>query len=100
MISMDEQIELFKIIGNTLNEKIECVLVGGSAMMFYNCKESTKDIDLVALNKQNFNLLKKAFLDSGFKLRKFKFVYQDLSKEKPIFFINKENQRIDLFINY
>lgn len=95
---MKNQLDLFKLIGNTLKEKTECVLIGGSAMMFYNCKESTKDIDLVAFNKKNFNSLKEALLTLSFKSRSSSFKYKELSKEKPIILENKEKQRIDLFL--
>ncbi len=97
-MSMENQLKLFKLIGGTLKEKVECVVIGGSAMMFYNCKESTKDVDLVSLNKKNFKLLRDALFDIGFKLRSFRLKYQDLSEEEPIFLENKEEQRVDLFI--
>ena len=98
MMSMDDQLRLFKLIGETLKERVECVVIGGSAMMFHNSKASTKDVDLVSLNNKNFRLLKDALLKIGFKQRSFRFKYQDLSEENPIFLENKEKERIDLFI--
>ena len=35
MISITEQNELFNLVGAKLDEKVECLAIGGSAMMFY-----------------------------------------------------------------
>ena len=51
MINLEEQIGLFKIIGSQLKSKAECIAIGGSAMMFYGTKLTTKDVDLVFLKK-------------------------------------------------
>ena len=47
MINLEQQNELFKLIGEILKDKLECYVIGGSAMMYYGMKGNTKDIDLV-----------------------------------------------------
>lgn len=54
MINLEEQISLFKIIGSQLKNKVECIVIGGSAMMFYGAKNATKDVDLVFFKKRGF----------------------------------------------
>ena len=44
MINITEQNELFNLIGTKLDEKVECLAIGGSAMMFYGAKTETKDV--------------------------------------------------------
>ena len=53
MVKINEQTQLFEIIGAELKEKIECYVIGGSAMMFYGAKEDTKDVDLVFLKNKD-----------------------------------------------
>ena len=52
MINITDQNELFNLIGAKLDEKVECLAIGGSAMMFYGAKTETKDVDLVFLDKK------------------------------------------------
>lgn len=48
MIGFDEQNKLFGLIGKECRKKVEALVIGGSAMLFYNfSKTATKDIDLV-----------------------------------------------------
>ena len=47
MINLEQQNELFKVLGEKLKKRIECYVIGGSAMMYHGMKPSTKDIDLV-----------------------------------------------------
>ncbi len=103
MIAFKDQEDLFKLIGNELKEKTECIVIGGSAMMYYNTKEETKDIDLVFMDKKAFDDVKNALKNLEFIERKsvikiFKH-YELLEKEKrkPIFMEGK-NIRIDLFL--
>ena len=53
MINFEQQLELFKFIGNNLEEEVECLVIGGSAMMFYGAKTETKDVDLVFMKKSD-----------------------------------------------
>ena len=103
MITFEDQIKLFELIGNELNKKVECISIGGNAMMFYNlAKEETKDIDLVFLNKKDLEEVKKVLYNSGFEDKKdlikiFRH-HEVIEKENmPVMMVMKE-ERIDLFV--
>lgn len=101
MINITEQNELFNLLGAKLDKKVECLAIGGSAMMFYGAKTETKDIDLVFLDKKSFNLVKKALYEIGFNEKKNIrpiFAHYDLAKDKPIMMEGKDT-RFDLFLN-
>ena len=101
MINLEDQISLFKnIIGINLNKKVECIAIGGSAMMFYQAKNSTKDVDLVFLKKEDLEDVKNILHDSGFNERK---NIKGISREneessKPVMMEGKDT-RFDLFLN-
>lgn len=100
MVKINEQTQLFEIIGTELKERIECYAIGGSAMMFYGAKEDTKDIDLVFLKKRDLEKVKEILEKINFKdkkeLVKIFRRYQD-KKNRPIMMVGKEGERIDLF---
>ena len=100
MINLDEQINFFKLLGTKLESKIECIAIGGSAMMFYGAKLITKDIDLVFLKKDDIQSVKKALYDSGFDERiNIKKIFREEEEIiKPILMDGKE-VRFDLFLN-
>jgi len=101
MINITEQNELFNLIGTKLDEKAECLAIGGSAMMFYGAKTETKDVDLVFLDSKSFNLVKKALYEIGFdekKMIKPIFAHYDIAEDKPIMMEGRET-RFDLFLN-
>lgn len=101
MIGFDEQLEFFKLIGTELNKKVICYAIGGSAMMFYGAKVETKDVDLVFLNKEELDLVKKALYNIGFEKKKTLitiFKHYELAKNKPVMMVGKDT-RFDLFLN-
>ena len=101
MINITDQNELFNLIGAKLDEKVECLAIGGSAMMFYGAKTETKDVDLVFLDKKSFNLAKKALYDIGFNEKKNInpiFAHYDIAKDKPVMMEGRDT-RFDLFLN-
>src|SRR3989344_8693725 len=100
MIDLQEQIGLFKIIGSQLKNKVECIAIGGSAMMLYGAKNATKDVDLVFLKKEDLDDVKNLLYGSGFNERKnIKGVFrEDEDAGKPIMMDGKET-RFDLFLN-
>lgn len=100
MINLDEQLELFKLIGRELDERVECLAIGGSAMMFYGAKETTKDVDLVFMDKKGFEKVKKALHDIGFDEKKNIvriFKHYDIAEKKPIMMEGRDT-RFDLFL--
>src|SRR3989338_8822839 len=100
MISQQEQISFFKIIGTQLKKRAECIAIGGSAMMFYGAKNATKDIDLVFLKKEDLEAVKKVLYISGFNERKnIKGIFrEDEEAVKPVMMEGKDT-RFDLFLN-
>src|SRR3990167_57836 len=100
MVKINEQTQLFEIIGAELEEKIECYVIGGSAMMFYGAKEDTKDVDLVFLKNKDLEKVKKILEKINFKdkkeLVKIFRRYED-KKNRPIMMVGKEGERIELF---
>ena len=97
MIIIQEQEKLFIEIGKTLNKKIECFAIGGTAMMFLGLKDSTKDIDLVFLNKEDRKMWKKAAISLGYKEIEARLIYGKRDNLPDVVFIG--DWRIDLFIN-
>jgi len=100
MIKLEEQISLFKLMGTQLKKKVECIAIGGSAMLFYQVKNSTKDVDLVFLKKEDLEVVKKILFDSGFNERKnIKGIFrEEEDSSKPIMMEGPET-RFDLFLN-
>ena len=98
MITFQQQIEFFNIVGKELNEKVECVAIGGNAMMFYGFKKLTKDVDLVFTNREDLNKVKKALYDSGFEEKTNIKIFKnyEVIDTKPIMMEGKET-RFDLF---
>ena len=101
MINFQEQLGLFKnVIGSQLKKKVECIAIGGSAMLFYQAKNSTKDVDLVFLKKEDLESVKEILYNSGFNERKnIKGIFrEDEDSSKPIMMEGPET-RFDLFLN-
>ncbi len=96
MIDIDEQIELFKLIGNELKKQTECVIIGGSAMLFYGLKSATKDVDIVFLSENSRKDFITAAEKIGFGKVKGSTNYKDI--KTPII-IERKNARMDLFVN-
>lgn len=69
MIGLDKQNKLFELIGREIKKKIEVMVIGGSAMLFYNfSKTVTKDIDLVAFSETERDHIIKSLSKMGFKI--------------------------------
>ncbi len=100
MINLEEQISLFKIIGTQLKKKVECIAIGGSAMMFYQAKNATKGVDLVFLKKEDLEAVKDIIFNSGFNERKnIQGIFrEDEESTKPIM-MEGSDTRFDLFLN-
>ncbi len=104
MIGIDEQIELFKLIGGELKSKVECVVIGGSAMLFYGAKSATKDSDIVFLSEND----RKEFVNAAEKIGfgkttviqpiGIKAANYKLKTKAPVVMERKE-ARLDLFLN-
>lgn len=95
-INIKEQEDLFNLIGRTLKKKVECYAVGGTAMMFLNIKETTKDVDFVFKEKENYELFRNALITLGAKESKFKIE----NRQKVSSMLDLGEARFDLFLDY
>ena len=100
MINTHDQEELFKLIAEYIEQDIECIAIGGTAMMFQGYKTTTKDIDLVFKNEKDRNIFIKAIEKLGYTQKSLKLVY-DLKRtkdqDKPLMYSRGE-ERFDLFV--
>ncbi|PIY60682.1 hypothetical protein COY95_00525 [Candidatus Woesearchaeota archaeon CG_4_10_14_0_8_um_filter_47_5] len=99
MITTKDQEELLKLIADYLTSTIECLAIGGTAMMFSGYKNATKDIDLVFKNKRDRDTFIRAIGELGYKEKALADIYDKKRKEntsKPLLFSRGE-ERFDLF---
>ncbi len=94
MIGIEEQLELLKLIGNELKKQAECVIIGGSAMLFYGFKSATKDIDIVFFSENDRKNFMEASESIGFE--KINRISQEV--KTPVI-MERKNARMDLFVN-
>ena len=100
MITFDEQVDFFRIIGKELKLRVVCYVIGGSAMMFYGAKVNTKDVDLVFLEESELESVKKALYNMGFDEKQSVvkiFRRYEKARNTPVMMIGREN-RFDLFL--
>ena len=100
MINLEQQNELFKLIGEILKDKLECYVIGGSAMMYYGMKGNTKDIDLVFEHEKDREKVIQVLKNLGYNERGIKVVSVIYPKKKntPIL-LERDDSRVDLFVN-
>ena len=96
MIDIKQQNELFGLIGEKIKRKIECYVIGGSAMMYYGMKDATKDIDLVFENEKDMGELVHLLKDLGYKEKDTKILY--LKKKNTPILLERET-RFDIFLD-
>ena len=96
MINIEKQNQLLLSISKRLKKKIICYAIGGTAMMFYELKNSTKDIDLVFENEND----RKTFIESleslGYSKMDSRIVYGKKKNQPEMLKLGDE--RIDLFL--
>ncbi|MBI2452473.1 nucleotidyltransferase [Candidatus Pacearchaeota archaeon] len=95
-IDMKEQEDLFNLIGKTLKKKVECYVVGGTAMMFLNLKKTTKDIDIVFKETEDYETFRETLISLGAKESKFKIE----NRQKVSSMLDLGEARFDLFLDY
>ncbi|MBI5332723.1 MAG: hypothetical protein HZB65_04065 [Candidatus Aenigmarchaeota archaeon] len=95
---------LLKFIGKKLKHETECLIIGGNAMLYYDLRGQTKDIDMVFFKKQDIGgimqIIKSHPLYRNIKpTRKLPYhVTPALAKKgTPIFIGDKDVPRFDLF---
>lgn len=100
MINTKDQEELFKLIAEYLEQDIQCIAIGGTAMMFSKYKTTTKDIDLVFKTENERNVFIKAIKKLGYDEKAINKIYDKKRKEhkgKPLIF-SRGDERFDLFV--
>ena len=96
MISEFKQIEgLFKEIDTKLGKKVNVYIIGGAALLFEGLKPSTKDIDLILDNSNEFNGFNEALGALNFKEETVTPDYSDMELNKIMV---REDFRIDAFL--
>lgn len=98
---------LLEYIGKRLRHKVEGMLIGGNAMMFYGVKGQTKDLDIVLFNKEDVagivQIIKSHPLFRKSKVTK-KLPYmispELLKKGEPTIIQDSNIPRFDLFYKY
>ena len=95
MTDVKEQEDIFKLIGSNLKRKIECYVIGGSAMLYYKLKEATKDIDIVLLKENEREYVLKIMKNLGYTERDSKILYVN-KKNVPIL-LQRDQNRFELF---
>ena len=95
-INMKEQEEIFSLIGRALKEKVECFVVGGTAMMFLGLKEVTKDIDIVFQARKDYKTFKSSLINLGAKETEAEII----NPEKVSCILSLGNARFDLFLEH
>jgi hypothetical protein len=93
VIGLDEQIEMFKLVGSKLKRKAECMAVGGSAMLFYNLKSATKDVDLIFASDAEKKGFVKILLGLGFAKKAFR---EKSERHLPLV-LERGEARFDIF---
>ena len=97
MISILEQNNMLLDISKRLKRKIEGFAIGGTAMMFHNLKDSTKDIDIVFTKQEDRKYFISAAREIGWTFLDAKLVYGE-RKNIPIM-LKLVDERLDLFLN-
>ena len=97
MINLEQQNELFKVLGEKLKKRIECYVIGGSAMMYHGMKPSTKDIDLVFDHEKDREEVEKILKNIGYKERETRVIY--FGKKNTPLLLQRDEARFDLFLN-
>lgn len=95
MTKIEDQRRIFELIGEKLKEKVKVWVIGGSAMLYYGFKETTKDIDIVLDNKKSKEEIEKVLKELGFKERLAKMLYGD--REDLPLLLQRGDERFDVF---
>ena len=101
MIIIEDQNQLFLLIADKISKDIECVAFGGTAMMYKQYKNATKDIDLVFFDLESRDEFARAIKKLGYKESNYlRSIYpKEKSKMKtaPLMY-TRGDERFDLFV--
>ena len=97
MIDLKQQNELFTLLGEKLKKRVECYVIGGSAMLYYGMKGATKDIDLVFEHEEDRKEFENLLKTLGYKERAAGILY--FRKQHTPILLEREETRFDLFLS-
>ncbi len=95
MFNKKELNDLLISIGSRIERPLNVYMIGGCALSFKGLKAATKDIDIIVLNQEDFDVLDKSMNKNDFKSeteRETEFYLTALAVYK------KEESRIDVFL--
>jgi hypothetical protein len=85
MISTFQKInELFEEINALLSKPIKIYIIGGAALLHFQLKPSTKDVDLIVKSKDDFNELKRVLVSVGFTSKQLTNQYKHLALDNQL----------------
>ncbi|MDD4878309.1 MAG: hypothetical protein PHO02_04715 [Candidatus Nanoarchaeia archaeon] len=96
MINSKQQEGLFANAASKLKNKITCYAAGGTAMLFYGLKETTKDIDLIFTAEKDRQQFIDAIQELGYKSMNPIKIYG--KKENRPMMLTRGDERFDLFL--
>ena len=100
MIQQEDQENLFRLISSYIKKDVVCYSFGGTAMMYYGYKTTTKDIDLLFDTEGTRDTFIDAILVLGYKRMSMVSVYPANlinEKKKPEMF-TRGDERFDIFL--
>ena len=100
MIQQEDQENLFRLISSYIKKDVVCYAFGGTAMMYYGYKTTTKDIDLLFDTEGTRDTFIDAILVLGYKRMSMVSVYPANlinEKKKPEMF-TRGDERFDIFL--
>lgn len=95
MFNKNELEELLEKVGSTIDKPVKIYMIGGCALSFKGLKERTKDIDIIIIDKEDFDIFDSSMKKNGFESmtnRENEFYLTALAVYK------KEESRIDVFL--
>jgi hypothetical protein len=95
MIELKEHMDMFKLVGERLKKPVECMAIGGSAMLFYGLKSATKDVDIVFFSESDRALFAEVLEESGFSR---KIIGDGKSRKGIPIVMEGRDTRFDLFL--
>ncbi|MCH8519616.1 MAG: hypothetical protein LAT82_02575 [Nanoarchaeota archaeon] len=89
--------DLFEMINSKLvgtSSKLNIYLIGGGALMFYNAKASTKDLDIIVTSNSDLELIENILFRLGFKEKILTIEYKNFELDKMF---ELDDYRLDIF---
>lgn len=92
--SQEEIYSLFRSLGDALTEPVKILTIGGAALIEYDLKDATKDIDIICVTDGDKESLLKCAFKVGFELKSPEIRHRRLSLDRIAI---KNSHTIDIF---